>query len=132
MKLNRTQKWIAAPVLAALALGSTATWMAQAQPPAGGAAKGEKKAREGKGQKKQQGGKRTPMLNAKVLAVVLGKPLTAEQEQAIADAAKTYNDSVAKAVGLTPDELAAKVKEYRAAQRAEGKAGKADGAKKAK
>jgi hypothetical protein len=98
MKLN---KRVIAPALLALTLtasGITSTVVAQ---PRTRAAKAKK----------------TQLITPMMLEKVIGKPLTAEQKTAIADAAKTYQESVAKAVGLTPEELALQTKEYRKAQR---------------
>jgi hypothetical protein len=66
--------------------------------------------RAGKGKRAAKGPQVIP---AQQLEKILGKPLTDEQKKGIADAANAYNESVAKALGLTIDELKAKVQEYR-------------------
>ncbi len=48
-----------------------------------------------------------------MLEKVLGKPLTDDQKKGVKDAADAYNESVAKALGMTADELKAKLQEYR-------------------
>ena len=60
-------------------------------------------------------------LTPEMLEKVLGKPLTAEQTTSVTDAQKAFLASVAKGVGLTSDDLVAKIKEYRAAHRGKGK-----------
>jgi hypothetical protein len=52
----------------------------------------------------------------------LGTPLTEEQRKGVDAAAQTYMESVAKAVGLTAEELKAKAAEHRQAQREKRKA----------
>ena len=70
-----------------------------------GAGKGKKGPKAGAGMQGQ----------FKRIEDVLGKPLTEEQKTAITDAQKVMQESVAKALGLTPEEWQAKQKEYRAA-----------------
>ena len=90
-----------------------------------GAKKGNK---EGKGARKgQRGGQMQAQF--KRIEDVLGKPLTQEQKTAITEAQKTYQESLAKAVGMTVAEWNAKQKEFREKNRANGGAN-AGGAKK--
>ena len=51
-------------------------------------------------------------MQMKRIETVLGKPLTDEQKTAIGDAFKTYQETVAKSLGLTLDEWIAKQKEF--------------------
>jgi hypothetical protein len=81
------------------------------------AAPGDKKA--GKGKRNQNG---PAMQQIKRIEQVLGTPLTAEQKTAVQEATKSYNEALAKAVGLTLDEWNAKQKAFREKQAAEKKA----------
>lgn len=51
-------------------------------------------------------------MQVKRVETVFGKPLTEEQKTAIETAFKTYQESVAKSLGLTMDEWIAKQKEF--------------------
>ena len=90
------------------------------------AAKGDKKA--GKGNK---GNARVQLMAPQMLEKILGKPLTDDQKKGVKDAADTYNESVAKALGMTIDELKAKAAEYRKNNPGAGKGAGAGKAKKA-
>ncbi|RYG58035.1 hypothetical protein EON80_27550 [bacterium] len=98
----KSPKWIFASAALALALGMAGgSYSAMAQPGAGKANKG----------------RRAPLIAPAMVEKVNGKPLTEEQKTAVAEAAKTYHESVAKALGITVKELEAKAKEFRKAQR---------------
>lgn len=108
------KKWTLGATALAFALGTTGTLMLHSTDAF--AAKGGKIGKVGgKGGHKKE--RDLPPLSAATLAGALGKPLTADQTKAVEDAQKTYVESVAKAVGLTPDELKAKVREYRKAHK---------------
>lgn len=107
------QKWRLGPAALALALGATGTMLVQ--PTVAHAAKA--------GRAGRKGGQALPALTPRLLEQVLGKPLTDDQKKGVQEAQKTYLESVAKAVGLTPDELKAKVLEYRKAHRGDKRAG---------
>lgn len=103
----------------ALMLGAATTTMTPAM-----AAKGAGKAgKVGKGANKRPMQAMTPMM----LGKVLGTPLTDEQATAVKDANKAYEEAIAKAVGLTVEDLKAKVTAYRKAN-AGGKGGAGKGA----
>ncbi len=72
------------------------------------AAKGDKKAGKGK-----KGNARVMLLQPQMLEKIIGKPLTDDQKKGVKDAADAYNEAVAKALGMTLDELKAKAMEYR-------------------
>jgi len=124
----RNQKWVIGALALAMAAGSALSVSVQAADGAGAAktekkAKGEKKNREGKGNK----GARGPMMQqVKMLEKALGAPLTDQQKQDIEIAHKAYMEGVAKAVGLTPEQLQEKVK----ASREQDKVARGDKAKK--
>jgi len=71
------------------------------------AAKGDK---AGKGKK---GGNRVQLIAPQMLEKILGQPLTEDQKKGVKEAADAYNTAVAKALGMTVDELKAKAQEYR-------------------
>jgi hypothetical protein len=117
--MMKQQKWILGPAILALAIGTTLTSIAQ---PAGRTetpkvGRQGKRNRAGRAQGNVRAARATMVPSPQVLEKVLGKPLTDEQQKAVADAAQVYLENVAKVVGLTPDELKAQVQEYRAAQR---------------
>ncbi|MDQ3814215.1 MAG: hypothetical protein M3347_09730 [Armatimonadota bacterium] len=116
------QKWIVGPAALALALGTSG--LAMAAPDAGGGTTPKAGKRANRAGRNKRAAAQT-VLTPKMLENVLGRTLTEAEKTAIGDAVKAYHESVAKAVGLTTDELQAKIKEYRAAQRAKG--GKAGG-----
>lgn len=76
------------------------------------AAKDPNKAKGKKGERTER-----PMQNVTpdMLGKILGKDLTAEQTTQVRDANKAYGEAIAKAAGLTLDELKAKMAEYRKA-----------------
>jgi hypothetical protein len=120
------QKWIIGPVVLSLAL--SATGISMAQPPTGGSetpktSKQAKKNRAEKAQRNTKAARAVPLPSPQVLEKVLGKPLTDEQRKAVNDAAQSYLENIAKAVGLTPDQLKAQMQEYRATQRETKKQG---------
>ena len=103
----------------ALMLGTASTTMNPAF-----AAKGDKKAgKAGRAANKRPMQAMTPMM----LGKVLGTPLTDEQATAVKDANKAYEESIAKAVGLTVEELKAKMVAFRKANPG-GKGGAGKGA----
>ena len=114
MKLNHS---IFATTALALVLGAGGTLLHPAPAFAGKAAKAGKAA--GKEAKKDQ--RVIGSLTPDMLEKVLGKPLTPEQEAGVDDAQKTFVASVAKTVGLSQEELVAKIKEYRTEHRGKGK-----------
>jgi hypothetical protein len=91
--------------------------LAQAQDGANKTEKGAKGAgkagRAGKGAQKGKRGGGMMQAQFKRMEGVLGKPLTEEQKTAITEAQKTYQESVAKALGMTVEEWNAKQKEFR-------------------
>jgi hypothetical protein len=125
----RKQKWVVALLALALAAGGSATAYAQpgAEAPAkvGYANKAGKAGKQGRAGKVGRAGKGArgahgPLLQQeKMLEKALGAPLTEQQKRDIEAAHKTYMESVAKAVGLTPEQLQEKMKEARRAGRAE-------------
>jgi len=121
------QKWMLGPAAVAFVLGTTGVTMAapaaggDTTPAAGKQGRGKRAGRAG--QRANQGARGVTILNPQLLEKVLGKPLTEEQRKGVQDAATAYQESVAKAVGLTADELRTKVRAYRATQRGTGKAG---------
>jgi len=131
----RKQKWVIGAL--ALAMATGAGTMAYSQPNADApAAKAGKQGRAGRGNRAGRAGRgaRGPVQQQiRQLETALGAPLTDQQKQDIEAAHKTYMESVAKAVNLTPEQLQEKMKEARLKQRAErgDKAGKAGGAGKA-
>ena len=106
----RHRKWIVGPALVAMALS-----VAGSAPTQAAGEKGGKGVRTGK--KADAGAKEFKRLEA-----VLGAPLTAQQKQDIEAATQTYQESVAKAVGLTKEDLQAKQKVYAAANKGKGNA----------
>jgi len=106
-------KTVAGATVLALAI-SVGSPMAQAAGGDKGTGKGAGKG-AGKGQKGQRGGMMQQQF--KRIEDVLGKPLTDEQKTAITDSFKTYQESVAKTLGMTLDEWTAKQKEYREAHK---------------
>ena len=83
------------------------------------AAKDPNKVKGKKGEKTER-----PMQNVTpdMLGKILGKDLTDDQKTQVKDANKAYGEAIAKAAGLTLDELKAKMVEYRKANpRAGGK-----------
>jgi hypothetical protein len=120
----KQRKWMAVSALAAV-VGAGSLMAAQAAPEkATGkvllAAKGDKKAGAGK-----RGGRGPQVIPAQMLEKILGKPLTDDQKKGVKEAADTYNESVAKALGMTVDELKAKAQEYRKNNAGAGKDKKA-------
>lgn len=117
-------KWMVGTALAVvLSAGSLMT--AQAAP-----AKKEGKtllAQAGKGKrgKGKRAARAAQVIAPQMLEKVLGKPLTEDQKKAIDEAAIAYNEAVAKALGITVDELKAKVQEHRKNNPARGGAKKA-------
>lgn len=79
--------------------------------------------RKGKGKRNQNG---PAMQQIKRMEQVLGAPLTDTQKEAVREATKSYNESLAKAVGLTLDEWNAKQKAFREKQAAAKKAAPAN------
>ena len=75
---------------------------------------------KGKGKKGAQNG--PAIMQIKRMEQVLGAPLTDDQKKAVQEATKSYNESLAKAVGLTLDEWNAKQKAFREKQMAEKQA----------
>jgi hypothetical protein len=73
--------------------------------------------------KGKQGGKGAgpAAMQIRRIEQVLGTTLTDEQKTAVVDATKTYNEAIAKAVGLTLDDWNAKQKEFREKQAAANK-----------
>jgi hypothetical protein len=119
----KQQKWIMGPAVMALALGTVGMMnqAAMAQPAttgnnAAGAGQQRKANRAARAQRAGKGA-RAALIAPQALERMLGKPLTEEQRKAVDAAAQTYMDSVAKAVGLTAEELKAKATEYRRTQR---------------
>ena len=113
-------KTVAGATLLALTLSAT---LASAQGGVDGGGKQGKGAKGAGKAGKKQGGQAAMMgQQFKRIEDVLGKPLTDEQKTAITESFKTYQESVAKTVGMTLDEWNAKQKEYRANQRKGGKA----------
>ena len=123
----KQQKWIIAPVVLALALGTAG--LSMAQPPADGAetpraGKQGKRNRAEKGQRNAKAAWAAAVPSPQVLERVLGRPLTNEQRKAVDEAAQIYMENVARAVGLTPEELKAQLQKFRAAQREARKQGR--------
>lgn len=79
------------------------------------AAPGDKKGKRG-----AQNG--PAMAQIKRMEQVLGAPLTDTQKEAVREATKSYNEALAKAVGLTVEEWNAKQKAFREKQATEKKA----------
>ncbi|HVF11433.1 MAG TPA: hypothetical protein VNA16_11550 [Abditibacteriaceae bacterium] len=113
------QRWIVKMVAPALAVTLCAGMVAFAQPAvdeAGKAGNVERRAARIKRAGKQKGG---PVVRQiKLLETALGAPLTEQQKADIRTAHETYQASVAKSLGLTADELQAKLKEARQKARA--------------
>lgn len=109
----KTAKWMLGTAAVALMLGTATTTLTPAF-----AAKGDKKAGKGKNAQRP-----LPPVTPDLLGKVLGKPLTEEQTQAVKDANKAYEESIAKVAGLTAEELKAKIVEYRKANPARGAGG---------
>lgn len=119
MKTNSLLRVV--PLVLTLSATSVVSWPAHAQPAGGGATATNPENRKPGARNRAARGRVAPV-TPKVLEEALGKPLTEEQKKAIAEATEAYNAAVAKAVGLTPDELKAKVKANR------DKRGKGEGA----
>jgi hypothetical protein len=106
--------WIAGVTALALSVsGSQVIAQNDAKP-----GKAGKEGKAGKGQRGQKGG--PAQMQIKRIEQVLGTTLTDDQKKAVEEATKSYNESLAKAVGLTLDEWNAKQKEFRAKQAANG------------
>lgn len=109
MRKMNLRKWMVGTTALALALCiSSASFAA----PKGGGKGGEKRA-----------GKDPAAREIMQLEKILGAPLTQQQKDDISAAQKTFKESVAKAVGLTTEQLDAKRKEYAQAHRGAGKGG---------
>ncbi|MBV9866605.1 MAG: hypothetical protein JO316_14720 [Abitibacteriaceae bacterium] len=117
----KQQKWIVGSTALVLVLGTVGSALASTPSSTNGIriaqAPGKKKGKKGKGGK-QGGG--APL---KMLENALGRPLTDKEKQGVLDSYKTYQEGVAKSVGLTVPELQAKMKAYRAAHRGQAKGG---------
>lgn len=107
----KSHQRIFVPALLALTLGTFGiAELTQAQPEANTAAKPGRRGRAAKA-------KGAPLITPVMLEKILRAPLTPDQKAAVAEAAQAYQASIAKAVGLTTQELNAKAKEFRKAQR---------------
>ena len=130
------RRWIVKMVAPALAVTLCCGIVAFAQPldGVGKADNVEKRAAKKKGKGKRaarpQGG--PVMQQIKLLETALGAPLTEKQKADVGAAHKTYQESVAKAVGLTTDELQVKLKAARQKTRAAKQEGKKEEGKPAK
>ena len=121
----KVDKWICGPALAvALGIGILGG-SALAQPDANNPAKAEnpavKEARADRKERKQSKEAKAARKEIKRLEIALGQPLTEEQQQAVIAAQKAYQESLAKAVGLTLEELEAKERAATEKFRDEGK-----------
>ncbi len=106
-------------VAGALALSLAVTGSQLIAAPGDGKGKGQDSSRH-KGGKK--GAQNAPaMMQIKRIEQVLGTPLTDDQKKAVQEATKAYNESLAKAVGLTLEEWNAKQKAFREKQAAANK-----------